>query len=60
MSNVQCDPRGDESTDATALLRIFITARDGSWRALEVKVTPTNGPKKLYVRSKRGYYAPKA
>ncbi len=36
------------------------TARDGSWRALEVKVTPTNGPKKLYVRSKRGYYAPKA
>ena len=35
------------------------TARDGSWRALEVKVTPKNDHRKLYVRFKRGYYAPK-
>ncbi|MDD5543154.1 MAG: VWA domain-containing protein [Acidobacteriia bacterium] len=36
------------------------TAHDGSWRALQVKVTPKSGPKKIFVRCKRGYYAPKA
>jgi len=36
------------------------TARDGTWRSLQVKVTPPQAPKKLYVRCKRGYFAPKA
>jgi Ca-activated chloride channel homolog len=35
------------------------TKRDGSWRALQVKVTPKANSKKLYVRCKRGYNAPK-
>ncbi|MFI5173821.1 MAG: VWA domain-containing protein [Terriglobia bacterium] len=35
------------------------THRDGSWRSLQVKVTPKANSKKLFVRCKRGYYAPK-
>lgn len=36
------------------------TSRDGSWRSLQVKVTPKNAAKKVFVRYKRGYNAPKA
>ncbi len=35
------------------------TTRDGSWRALQVKVTPKDPHKEIHVRCKRGYYAPK-
>jgi Ca-activated chloride channel homolog len=35
------------------------TARNGTWRSLQVKVTPKPSSKKLFVRCKRGYNAPK-
>lgn len=36
------------------------TARDGSFRALQVQVIPPKGRGKLSVRTRTGYYAPKA
>ena len=35
------------------------TGRDGTWRSLQVKITPKSSSKKIYVRCKRGYNAPK-
>jgi len=35
------------------------TAKDGSFRAVELKVIPPNGRGKLSVRTRTGYYAPK-
>lgn len=32
--------------------------RDGTWRAVNVKLNTTKGAKKLVARTKRGYYAP--
>jgi VWFA-related protein len=36
------------------------TARDGTFRPVQVKVIPPNGRGKLSVRTRTGYYAPKA
>lgn len=35
------------------------TGRDGTWRSLQVKITPKSSSKKIYVRCKRGYNSPK-
>jgi Ca-activated chloride channel homolog len=34
------------------------TRRDGTWRAVSVKLNTTKNSKKLIARTKRGYYAP--
>jgi Ca-activated chloride channel family protein len=36
------------------------TARDGSFRSVQVEVTPPRGAGKLTVRTRAGYYAPRA
>ncbi len=35
------------------------TARDGSWRSLQVKITPKDKGRTVHVRCKKGYNAPK-